>query len=463
MREYLKLLLAWLGAYRTPVILMSATLPPQQRDEFLNAYAGSECLTGGQDDSYPRITCYSGELETVKPAADAPPVDVAINRLSDEVADLVALLERQLVQGGCAGVICNTVARAQEAFQAIRATFGPDVMLTHSRFISTERASKEASLVEMLGPNSGGRPGRLIVVGTQVLEQSLDVDFDLLVTDLAPADLLLQRAGRLHRHYRTGRPEPVGAPQFWVRGVVDWEAQPPLAVRGSRAVYGTLRLLRTAAVLTGRASVRFPDEIPTIVRLAYASDTAAPPGWEGAWDAAEDREFIERTRAIGRAQTYLMDPPGHKENLNGLIDVHSDDPDNSEARGRSQVRDSDEGLEVMALWRDEDGLHLPPGNPMADRVISEGLQWASSEDVLAREMASCTLRLPAAMCFPAVVDRVIAALELSADYSGWQESRWINGQLAMIFDSQGCCEVAGFQLTYDRELGLQYTLPKESS
>ncbi len=471
MREYLKRLLVWLGAYRTPVILMSATLPPAQRDEFLNAYAYGvdriEGISTAATDDYPRITVYDGVRDgpDVPVPSDASELRVTLRTLPDELPALAELLRHSLVAGGCAAVICNTVTRAQEAFAALQPEFGADVQLVHSRFIAPERARRETELVGLLGPEAEHRPQRLIVVGTQVLEQSLDVDFDLMVTDLAPMDLVLQRSGRLHRHHREHRPDPVSTPTLWLRGVVDVSATPPMAVKGSRAVYGTHRLLLAAAGLAGVESLHLPSDIPRLVRLAYDQDAVPPAGWEEAWRGSEEREFTERLRTVGRARTYLLEDPWIHGNLNGLIDVDGGDPDKHEEQGTSQVRDSDEGLEVMALWRGEDQLlRLPEGaTRFPGRVVSEGVQWGTADDErLAREMAACTLRLPALMCYPGVIDQVIAALEKQADYSGWQNSRWVGGELAVVFDASGICHVAGFDLSYDPDQGLQVVRAKES-
>lgn len=469
MREYLKRLLSWLGAYRTPVILMSATLPPGQRDELASAYAdgiapGAVVAATSRDDQYPRLTVVETDVREVAVPTDDRGLTISVATLSDDLPALATLLADALADGGCAAVICNTVSRAQEAYAALRDTFGDDVMLAHSRFIAPDRARREAELVRLLGRDSPGRPGRLVVVGTQVLEQSLDVDFDLMVTDLAPMDLLLQRAGRLHRHDRGHRPGPVAAPTLWIRGVDDWTVEPPTAVRGSRAVYGAQRLLRSASLLPGVEQLRLPSDIPRLVRLAYDPDADAPTGWEDAWFAAEDREFSERMLAIARAQTYLLAPPSAKSTLNGLVDVDSGDPDKREEQGKSQVRDSDEGLEVMALWRGDDKLlRLPEGLPrFGGHIVPEGQQWGSAEEPLARAMAACTLRLPASLCFPGVVERVIADLERMADYSGWQTSRWIAGQLAIVFDESGVCHAAGYALSYDPDQGLRVTHPEES-
>ncbi|MFT3859875.1 CRISPR-associated helicase Cas3' [Micropruina sp.] len=468
MREYLKRLLCWLGAYRTPVILMSATLPPGQRDEFLRAYAegsGSmQSIATSRSDDYPRISMYDHQLAEIAVASDARVLDVSLGRLSDDLDNLVTLLRAALVDGGCAAVICNTVTRAQETFAALRDEFGSHVRLVHSRFIAPDRARREARLVQELGP-TGNRPDRLIVVGTQVLEQSLDVDFDLMVTDLAPADLMLQRAGRLHRHARKDRPEGVAHPKLWIRGVVDWQADPPQAVRGSRAVYGSQRILHAASVLKELQSIRLPDDIPRLVRLAYDPEAQPPDGWQDVWHAAEDQDFRQRQRAIARAHTYLIDSPAKPSTISGLIDVEAGDPDRAEEQGKSQVRDSDEGLEVIALWRTADDLlHLPAGIARyAGAVVPEGVQWGTAADEkLARAMAACTLRLPASLCYPAVIDSVISDLECMADYSGWQQSRWIAGQLVLVFDDSGVSQVAGRVLSYDSEQGLRVSSPEES-
>ncbi len=118
----------------------------------------------------------------------------------------------------------------------LRKRFGDDVVtVTHSRFLAADRAAKDAELQERFGPRGHGRPDRHIVVASQVVEQSLDIDFDLLVTDLAPVDLMLQRMGRLHRHPRK-RPKRLTRARCLVTGV-DWQATPPRPVKGSRAVY----------------------------------------------------------------------------------------------------------------------------------------------------------------------------------------------------------------------------------
>ncbi len=125
-----------------------------------------------------------------------------------------------------------------------------------------DRAQKEHVLLQRLGKKSTpDTRNHLIVVGTQVLEQSLDIDFDFLITDLCPMDLLLQRLGRLHRHTRK-RPANVTQPCCAVLG-----ANTETLEEGSRFVYGDWLLLQTKRLLPN--SITLPQDIPMLVQDTY--------------------------------------------------------------------------------------------------------------------------------------------------------------------------------------------------
>ncbi len=470
MREYLKRVLTWLGAYRTPVILMSATLPPQQRDEYVSAYAAGredyELIPTSHSDAYPRITRYDGTLTDVPvQAADATTSSVSIKHIDDDPRTLASLLNELLADGGCAGIICNTVRRAQDMYRSLRERYGSDVVLMHSRFLAPHRATRERQLVAQLG-RDGARPQRLIVVGTQVLEQSLDVDFDVMVTDLAPIDLVLQRTGRLHRHAGRTRPRRLTSPVLYLRGVEDWTTEPPVAVRGSRTIYGEASLLRAAGVLRGHDAIQLPAMIPSLVRQAYDPTFRPPDGWEERWKSADDTARRAQATAAHRAQTYLLAEPSTPINLTGWLDVDGGDPELDETKGRSQVRDSEDSLEVIALWRDEAGhLRLPgcaPAHPGA--LIPEGHPWGLSgeEWSIAKSMAACTISLPIQLTNERVIEKVIANLERSIDASGWQKSSWIAGQLVLAFDAEGRARVASYDLRYSDDEGLLVTESEET-
>lgn len=184
----------------------------------------------GQASAYPLLTAVAPGCEPVveQPGASARGGDIRVERFDDDLDVLADRLATELDGGGCALVVRNTVKRVLDAARVLRERFGDEhVTVAHSCFIDIDRAAKDADLLKRFGPpgKAAGRPGTHIVVASQVAEQSLDVDFDLLVTDLCPVDLLLQRVGRLHRHQRGEaqgeRPERLRTARCLVTGV-DW-------------------------------------------------------------------------------------------------------------------------------------------------------------------------------------------------------------------------------------------------
>ncbi|GAB2456951.1 CRISPR-associated helicase/endonuclease Cas3 [Nocardioides hungaricus] len=464
MRAYLARALEWLAAYGVPVVLMSATLPRAQRQELADAYRRGLGATPDElpeTAPYPALTVVSTEAPRVLKArrdTDETHHEIAVRCLDDAPDVLAAELERLLADGGCAAVIRNTVGRAQQIAEFLRSQLdGTEVVLAHSRFIATQRAQLEADLRARLGRSSGNRPARLVVVGTQVLEQSLDVDFDLMATDLAPVDLVLQRAGRLHRHVRTGRPHLLDSPQLLVTGVAEWRDGLPQFVAGSRAVYDLSLLLRSAAVLglsaDGLATLRLPEDIRPLVETAYAEDIPDAP-WRQEMADADQR----RTRRIAdqraRADAYRIRPVDEIDDLVGWLEYGGGtEADDQRSAGASRVRDSEDGIEVIVVQRRSDGevVFLDDGSPHAGRPVAP--YQGPPKDDLARALAATTVRLPPQLTNERVVDLVLDALEHDA-HAGWQQSHWLAGQLALHLDEEMRAELAGWELSYDGFLGL---------
>ncbi|WP_408646679.1 DEAD/DEAH box helicase family protein [Thermus sediminis] len=144
---------------------------------------------------------------------------------------------------------------------------GTRVFLLHARFPAEERALREALVLKLFG-RGGPRPERAILVATQVAEQSLDLDFDLLYTDLAPIDLLFQRAGRLHRHERS-RPEKHAFPRLLLGVPEGLGFGKPLYWD---AVYEDFVLLSTWRALEGKASLRIPQDLEGLLQEVYEEE-----------------------------------------------------------------------------------------------------------------------------------------------------------------------------------------------
>jgi CRISPR-associated endonuclease/helicase Cas3 len=498
MGAYLHRALEWLGAYGVPVIALSATLPPALRGKLVESYQR------GVDSAAPRPARVPGRLTsgwgdpglTPEPAPEATPetvpapssvvsyrrdgahvseavpessreLRVVVERMDDDPDSLVDLVATATASGsGCIAIIRNTVTRAQEIFAVLTERFGDTVELLHSRFVGLDRKAKEARLVEQLGPPpSGGARGSRpiqprILVATQVVEQSLDLDFDLMITDLAPTDLLLQRMGRLHRHDRPPdhRPDCLRIPRVVIVGVTDWAATPPKFPVGSVLVYGKHLLYRAAAqvigITEGTNAIEFPQQIAPLVCEAYGEEAIGPGSWQTAMAEAASIARAQRDQAVSRAAEYRLPAPDARDTLLGWLDRSQGDAD--EMAGRARVRDSEDGAEVLLVqadsaeqWRLLD--HLQHDDPYLPR--DHPPSWSQL-----RTLAGCSVRLPTYL--PRAhgdanpLDDVINELEgLIVD--AWQLEPRLAGELILPLDQDGRAELAGCVFTYDARTGLE--------
>ncbi|MFF0479422.1 CRISPR-associated helicase Cas3' [Streptomyces sp. NPDC004284] len=487
MSAYLDRVLSWLGAYRVPVVILSATLPAARRRELVEAYAGAGAGDGtapgafeavASAGEYPLLTAVApgGAPVVRRPGASGRGVSVRLERLDDDAEVLADRLAEELRDGGCALVVRNTVTRVLDTARVLRERFGDeDVTVAHARFLDLDRAANDKELLRRFGPpgEESDRPRRRhIVVASQVAEQSLDVDFDLLVTDLCPVDLLLQRMGRLHRHQRgegqADRPERLREPRCLVTGA-DWEGTVPVPVRGSVIVYGKHLLLRSAAVLLPHfdgadpVPVRLPEDISPLVQGAYAEGQAAPEGWAEALDEAWAEHEEHCADQARRAATFRLDDVRKAgEPLFGWVAAGVGDADDT-PEGRAQVRDTRDGLEVIVVQKRADGtMTTVPwlGEDRRGRRLG-GLElpWDQvPERLAARTAAASGLRLPVQFSYHEVMSRAIGELE-ELYVPAWQskDSPWLAGQLILALDEDGQTRLAGFSLRYSKTEGLEVT------
>ncbi|MEU1885320.1 CRISPR-associated helicase Cas3' [Micromonospora rifamycinica] len=494
MSQYLDRALEWLGAHGVPVVVLSATLPARRRADMMRAYdmgrlgprpvgrlrrrfgeKRHEAVDGYQvlrdEQGYPLLSV-SGVDRTPAVVECAPSgrgFDVRLERADDDLAALADRLRTDLADGGCVLVIRNTVARVLETADELRRQFGPGVPVSvaHSRFMAADRAAKDTWLRDTFGPpehlarQGRVRPACQVVVASQVAEQSLDIDFDLLVTDLAPVDLILQRLGRLHRHRRSGRPVRLAQPRCLVTGA-DWTTIPPTPVRGSVKVYEQHALLRAAAVLLPYLGdgqpLRLPGDIARLVQNAYGDGPVGPPSWQAALAEAAIRADDRAEAARGRADTFRLGSVrslGHS--LVSWLDASVGDSEagnGNERRGRAHVRDDGaEALEVLILVRRGDRLVTPPWLDRGGDV--EVPTDFEPPRTVARTMLRCALPLPQAVTANGGVDRIIAELEQRNTFPAWEKDRLLGGELVLDLDEAGRSLLADVVLSYDRASGLR--------
>lgn len=453
MQQYLEEAIRWMGAYGTPVILVSATLPREKRISFIESYLqGSgkkkrdicmpEEIAGT---SYPMISYTDGDVVNVQTDfSEIRDKVVHVKRISE--VELTSTVDDLLEGGGVVGIIVNTVRKAQELGKQFKAVYGENnVEVLHSAFVATDRIEKEKQLLCMIGKHAE-RPKRKIVIGTQVIEQSLDIDFDVLITDLCPMDLLLQRVGRLHRHNIIRSQKHID-PVVYVMGTSDQlEFE-----KGSEHIYEKYYLIRTQCCL--QKEIRIPSDIPILISKVYGNaPLELSEEKRHVYEESFEKMKITKKNKSDKAQTYRIDDPRVKMNpdKNNLISwLRNPDFSDNEELAVAQVRDIQETVEVVAVKRIGNGY----GTFQKEEDISDQI----SEPRIAKEIAKQTLRLPNFITAKEGVSKTIDFLEEynRRELPEWQNQPWLKGMLGIIFDEKGRFTLRGYNLKYDSEFGIR--------
>jgi len=479
MSQFLHEALRWLGQARVPVILLSATLPPHQRRSLIEAYA-----TGGRNGAraqlpdlpsspgYPSITTAfvrddRAEVHTTssKSWRSSQPVTVELldhpgqestsqaGVLPGEMARLVALLKERLVDGGCVLIVRNDVQRAQDTFEALRQDFGDDVRLLHGRLAVEPRAKRTQECLDLLGAaRSEGpqRPATMILVATQLAEQSFDVDADLLISDLAPVDLLLQRIGRLHRHERAVRPDALSTPTVVITGFTVVSTGKPCFLGSSEHIYGRYLLLRTADLALDaveRTGWSIPEQVPALVEAVYSDTDTTRTRWpEEELSAYAEWQRKEQERATNASVFLLSDPDERTAStLAGLsygyvqvTGVHE------QVRLDALVRDGEESVEAVILRHGKHGYRTYRG-------VRLGVHGERGPELL-DDVVAGTVRLPAGL--------TPAALAELKSLPEWDRHPWLKHTRVLVLPEDGSPATLGNRLvSYDDDLGLVVQRP----
>lgn len=317
MHKLLCVLLRFHAAAGGSAILLSATLPQRMRRELCAAFAEGRNQPEPEspaENRYPLLTAWSSTGGT-----EAIPVD-AVPRATRETGvrfihsqnDAVDIARDAVANGHCICWIRNTVADAREAAAALRAEFGDAVTLFHARYMMGDRLDIERGVLQRFDKASTAktRAGQ-ILVATQVVEQSLDLDFDHMISDLAPIDLLIQRAGRLHRHIRDAGGTPISSgedgrcpPVLHVLSPApDPEADGDWIKRflpGTAAVYPDhAALWRTTALLAERGFLKVPEHTRDLIEGVYGDEAISlPAALEQTTTSTEGQAGADRSVAV---------------------------------------------------------------------------------------------------------------------------------------------------------------------
>ncbi|HAJ79491.1 MAG TPA: hypothetical protein DCO75_06930 [Fibrobacteres bacterium] len=308
------------------VIILSATLTEERRRKLLRQTNDEKKVK----EKYPLISGRTIDGKYIHPAEPSRPIDKPVK--------VKFIIRKKAVEkafdfarkGASVLWVCDTVDSAQKTYLEIKAHKEKDPFLLgllHARFPFYRREELENEWMERLDKKGEHRCG-CVLVSTQIVEQSVDLDADLMVSELAPTDMLLQRMGRLWRHERGNRPLPK-LPEFWIiqedNTLAEYSVMDAASIMkslGSKAwVYEPYILLKTLHEWhkQKRKMLMIPSDIRDILEETYKEIKNEPL----AWQKLGDKEFVkERNQAFFAAmatnfwQPALPDEEGFQTRLN---------------------------------------------------------------------------------------------------------------------------------------------------
>ena len=319
MQRTLELLLEFHARAGGSAVLLSATMTQRMKNALLKAFAkgaGKRRIPSTCSNDYPLTTSWSTALPAKveeAPIATRPDVQRTVHvRYESDRAAVVRAIRTALDAGQCVAWIRNTIGDALEAYTELATSVDPGrIELFHARFTLGDRLDIEERVLAHFGRDSGPaqRAGRLLIA-TQVAEQSLDIDLDLVVSDLAPIDRLIQRAGRLRRHVRDARGNRLlersasdqrGQPCLWVLGPAWADAPEPSWFKKdfpkSAGVYPHHGHLWLTAKCLRAGQLTMPDDARALIEGVFGDDDAVPAGLQGNANQAEGKAYGDASLA----------------------------------------------------------------------------------------------------------------------------------------------------------------------
>ena len=493
MSTLLERLLEWLAALRSPVIVLSATLPKNRRDALIRAYQKGLGQTFDDDeklesigdaDKYPRISYATAETEAGKfkirhlgsPARQSKTLRIEWKDKKNFVADLITKLKE--ADGGCVTIICNTVKEAQDTFSKLYADpfFSgdaddglPKLDLLHARFRFKDRETREKHALLRFGKTGEKvsfvengkkierevkRPDCAVLISTQIIEQSLDLDFDLMISELAPADLLLQRSGRLQRHERCARILYKNAPTLWILKPVTDDAgnllknpnnEPDFGASG--IVYDKHILLRSWLKLRECSEISIPDEIEDLIEDVYDA--------ERCFDNLTDDEKLMWQRTVenyqydcdlekDKAETVYLNSPHYDDHLGNFVrNPKEEDAPELHPSQQAMTRDVEPTANIVCLW-EKDGKTYDDETYRREVLLS---------DKPSRIVAKQLLFNSVTVSFKAVIFN----LSHKDVPQGWRKSALLMRHRTLVFNTDRKCSMFGYIFHLDEKLGLRIT------
>ncbi len=431
MNVIIERLLGWLQALETPMILLSATLARESRRALLQA-VGATHFNSALETPYPRLTVVAqdGSVEAY-PLPQPEARSIAIEAIAGDDDSLLDAILPLYEQGGCIATVCNTVDESIALARFLRGANGieaDDVWLFHARFPPAWRSDIEDRVLGAFGKDAEARPERAILVSTQIIEQSLDLDFDLMVSRTAPIDLLIQRVGRLHRHEGRYRPPLLGQPTLlWRQPDIGEDGLPSFSV--DEVIYQRFFLLKTWLKLRDMPALRTPDDVDALMDFVYSGDVEVDgigEQYADALRAARDELGLNDANSAFRGGQYRIGAPGDERLIGRRQASLPDDEERHVA-----TRDIRPGVDVICL---------------VDTSLREMAERVPSKDDIATLLSyKVTIRKAS----------VKPALEALPEHGRWAKKPALRYARPLIFGD--CFDVpdSPYRLRLTRENGLE--------
>lgn len=443
-------LLRWLLSLGSSVVLLSATLPPNIRRALAKVVNAD---MPEHEAEYPRLSVFSpGAVEQTHFDADpARRLILSLQGISHDLPSMYSSLNAHLVNGGMGLALVNTVQRAQDLYRLFpegepmesegyrvgkRLSDGTEVFLFHARFPADRRQKREDQVLATFGVG-GNRRGRKILIATQVAEQSLDLDFDVIATDLAPIDLILQRVGRLWRHEQESRPVS-GSPTLLVAGL--YGDEPPSFGKPLwwGKVYREDILLRTWCLLreAQRVNLVLPDEIDDLVKKVYEEQVEIPESLQDRFNNALMNGEGEAITKRGQANQVIIGFPDDASwNDPARFVLFDEDESGVHRTLMAQTRLGEDAVVAIPLVRG-DGF-----SPETTPDFVQAKQWYLRAISLSRK-------------------GVVKKLKTRGVPEGWKKSPLLRNCFPLELDAQGYW-TEDSKVRLDDDLGLVYESKEE--
>jgi CRISPR-associated endonuclease/helicase Cas3 len=480
MSTLLERLLEWLAALNTSVVLLSATLPKNRKDALLKAYIkgltqkNEDIINYVSDIKYPRISWTDGEdikaqhIDTSIESSKIAGLEYIDGKLPEDNEEFLLgkKLQEALSDGGCAAVICNTVDKAQQVYTSLKKYF-PNIAgdgfseldLLHARFPYGERKLREERTLIRYGKENAeikcddgieravNRPHRGILVSTQIIEQSLDLDFDLMVSEMAPVDLLLQRAGRMHRHKRNNRPKKLDRPTLWICKP-ESNSDIPSFGNGTEAVYDAHILLRSWLAIKDKNEIIIPDEIEELIEKVYDENLKCPESEckavQNTWNMTKQglKQKIESSKK--EAEERQIKWSGFSGQLSHITyDPREEDNPDIHPAFQALTRLAEPSVNIICLFGNK-------GHAFLDQSLTKSINTLSKPDnyeivQLLKQTTSLSKK---------VLVRAILNNETFSIPQIWREIPVLRHHYILWFDENGKYNIDNYAIRLDKELGL---------